>query len=93
MTARFRPGDQVRVRGGFPPGHIRTPIYLRGHPGVVHRLLGEFGNPEDLAFGGTGLPRQPLYQVLFEQGRLWPEPEAGRGSLIADIYEHWLEPA
>ena len=38
-TARFRPGDRVRVRAAYPPGHVRTPYYCRGHVGVIERLL------------------------------------------------------
>ena len=47
-TARFRPGERVRVRAAHPPGHIRTPHYCRGHIGVVERLCGAFANPEEL---------------------------------------------
>ena len=46
---RFSEGDRVRVREDFPPGHIRTPIYLRGRQGIVERYFGTFGNPEVLA--------------------------------------------
>ena len=48
------PGAAVRVRDDWPelrgPCHIRTPHYLRGRPGRVVRHLGDFPNPEDLAF-------------------------------------------
>ena len=50
MTARFAPGDLVRVRLAHPPGHIRTPYYVRGKTGVVERICGSFRNPEELAF-------------------------------------------
>jgi hypothetical protein len=43
--AHFRPGDRVRVRAAYPPGHIRTPYYCRGHVGVIERLCGAFANP------------------------------------------------
>lgn len=90
MSDRFAPGVAVRVRAGEPPGHIRTPHYLRGRPGVVERVLGAFPNPEELAFGKDGLPRRTLYQVRFRQADLWPEYR-GVGSVLADIYDHWLE--
>jgi nitrile hydratase len=32
---RFRPGDRVRVKEDFVPGHIRMPGYIRGKVGVV----------------------------------------------------------
>ena len=56
-------GQRVRVKTGDPPGHIRTPEYLRGREGVIERRQGAFRNPEEVAFGGQGLPKQPLYLV------------------------------
>ncbi len=55
MSDRFSPGDHVRVRADSPPGHIRTPVYIRGKCGVVRRIFGDFPNPEGLAYGQTGL--------------------------------------
>jgi Nitrile hydratase beta subunit, C-terminal len=60
VTPRFKPGDAVTVRRAYPPGHIRTPYYIRGKRGVVERLCGSFANPEELAHGRSGLPAQPL---------------------------------
>ena len=51
MAARFAVGDRVAVRRAFPLGHIRTPYYARGAVGDVERICGDFGNPEELAFG------------------------------------------
>ena len=92
--ARFAPGDAVVVRDAHPPGHLRTPYFIRGKAGVIERLCGEFGNPEELAFGRDGLPKQPLYRVRFAQSHVWPDysgPEAD--TVDVEIYEHWLEPA
>jgi Nitrile hydratase beta subunit, C-terminal len=85
------PGDRVRVRDDYPPGHIRTPVYIRGREGVVTRALGVFANPEILALGRDGLPKKALYEVRFKQRDLWPD-YAGPASdtLDIDIYEHWL---
>jgi len=33
---------RIRVRAMFPPGHVRTPFYLRGKTGYVERALGPF---------------------------------------------------
>lgn len=99
MAPRFAPGASVRVRDDWPESgparvHIRTPHYLRGRTGVVERQLGAFANPEALAFGKPGLPPQPLYQVCFDQPGLWTDRRTRAGdTLVADIYEHWLEPA
>ncbi|MDP6550383.1 MAG: nitrile hydratase subunit beta [Dehalococcoidia bacterium] len=91
---RFQPGDRVQVRVGSPPHHIRTPAYIQGKTGRVETLCGVFPNPESLAYGGSGLPKQPLYRVQFDQTEIW---ESYRGpaidQLLIDIYQHWLEPA
>ncbi len=96
MTTALEPGARVRVRADGPraePGkvHIRTPDYLRGRRGIVDCRLGEFRNPEELAFGRPGLPQRALYRVLFTHAELWPDGASG-DSVAADIYEHWLEP-
>jgi len=94
MSTRFEPGDRVAVRRSYPPGHIRTPHYVRGKVGVVERLCGIFGNPEELAYGRNGLPAQPLYRVRFRQDQVWPGYAGAAGDTIdIEIYEHWLEPA
>ena len=94
MTYRFAVGDTVRVLTGDPPGHIRTPSYVRGKTGVVEQRWGEFRNPEELAFGKPGLPKRPLYLIRFRQAEVWPGYKGPAGdTLAADIYEHWLEPA
>lgn len=94
MSQRFKAGDRVIVKTGNPPGHVRTPSYLRGKHGVI---LGDFGawpNPEQLAYGQPGWPRRTNYWVKFGMDEVW----AGRGSyapgdsVTAEIYEHWLEP-
>jgi nitrile hydratase beta subunit-like protein len=93
MTARFKPGDPVRVRRAFPPGHIRTPFYIRGKSGRIERLCGSFANPEELAFGRHGLPALPLYGVRFAQRVVWPDYGGSADTIDIEIYEHWLEPA
>ena len=94
MAARFAVGDRVAVRRAFPPGHIRTPCYARGAIGGVERICGTFGNPEELAFGRDGRPRQTLYRVRFAQTALWPDYDGPPGDTIdIELYEHWLDPA
>ena len=90
---RFRPGERVRVRSEDRPGHVRTPGYVRGRTGQVESVLGEFRDPESLAYGESGLPERPLYNVSFRQVDLWEEyPGPPGDELRMDIYEHWLEP-
>jgi nitrile hydratase len=94
MPVRFQPGDLVRVRIDTPPGHFRTPTYIQGKVGVIETVYGAFRNPESLAYGGDGLPKQALYLVRFDQTHIWDQYEAtARDKLLIDIYEHWLESA
>ena len=94
MSPRFKPGEAVTVRRAYPPGHLRTPHYVRGKAGVVERICGSFANPEELAFGRDGLPALPLYRVRFVQRQIWSDYAGAAGDTVdIEIYEHWLEPA
>jgi nitrile hydratase subunit beta len=94
MEARFKPGEKVRVMKAYPPGHIRTPFYIRGHTGTVERVCGAFPNPEELAQMRDGLPAQPLYRVRFRQKDVWPGYQGPDGDVVEiEIYQHWLERA
>ena len=89
----FEPGDNVRVLPLEKPGHVRTPGYLKGKAGWIESLVGEFPNPEELAYGFSGKPERPLYRVGFRQADLWDDYEGpAEDCLYADVYEHWLEP-
>ena len=91
-AAKFKGGDQVRIRVGVPPTHFRTPEYVQGKQGKIETLWGAFPNPESLAYGGDGLPAQPLYQVGFSQTDLWRDYKGHPSDKLSiDIYEHWLE--
>lgn len=89
----FSTGDTVVVKDDWPerrgPAHLRTPHYLRGRKGRVLRHLGEFPNPEDLAFGRPATTI-PLYHVSFRMIELWPEGPAN-DEVVVEVYEHWLE--
>jgi hypothetical protein len=92
IAARFGVGDAVRVLKAFPPGHIRTPYYIRGQKGTIDAVCGAFPNPEERAFLRSGLPAQPLYRVRFLQRDIWPDYEGcDTDSVVIDIYQHWLE--
>lgn len=93
MSPRFGPGERVRVKALFPPGHVRTPWFARGRCGEVDCVLGAFHDPEQLAYGRRAEPPVPLYRVRFSQRELWPDyGGAPADTLVADLYEHWLEP-
>ena len=88
----FSVGDRVRIKETHPPGHRRTPFYVRGKTGVVERYCGTFKNPEELAYGFDGLPKRELYRVRISQTELWPDYEGpGSDTLDLEIYDHWLE--
>jgi nitrile hydratase len=94
IAARFKVGDAVRVLKAFPPGHIRTPFFIRGCKGTIDAVCGAYPNPEELAYLRPGLPAQPLYRVRFIQRDIWPDYDGSASdSVVIDIYQHWLEPA
>ena len=77
---------------GTPQTHFRTPEYVQGKLGRIETLWGAYPNPESLAYGGDGLPAQPLYQIEFAQMDLWENYQGpNTDTLRIDIYEHWLE--
>ena len=87
-------GASVRVRVGAPQRHFRTPAYIQGRVGIVEALCGVYPNPESLAHGGDGLPRQPLYRILLRQTDLWPDyAGSSADTLLVDVYQPWLESA
>ena len=91
---RFEVGDRVAVKRRYPPGHRRTPSYIRGKTGVIERICGTFPNPEELAYGFDGEPKKVLYRVRFLQKDVWPSYRGpARDLLEMEIFEHWLEPA
>ena len=93
--SRFAPGDRVSVAQAFPPGHVRTPTFLRGLTGTVVRHFGAFPNPSLLAYGMSGQPALDLYQVVFDMDDVWDGDGkyAAGDTVAADIYDNWLEAA
>ena len=90
----YEVGAKVRIQTREAAGHIRTPAYMMGKVGIVNRRKGYYLKPEDLAYGkGDGDPAA-LYSIRFKQADLWPNYEGqGQDTLLADIFEYWLEPA
>ena len=90
---RFNVGDRIAIKRNFPPGHRRTPFYIRGKHGVIERICGAFANPEELAYGFDGEPKKVLYRVRFLQKHVWPHYNGPQHDTIdMEIFEHWLEP-
>ncbi|GFE63650.1 SH3-like domain-containing protein [Litoreibacter roseus] len=87
------PGTRVRIRAWSPPGHIRTPNYLRGRTGIIERALGPFENPEQRAYA-LPAPKRELYRVRFSMAEIWgSDAERPEDTLDAEVYAHWLEEA
>ena len=94
MKSYFKQGDPVRVIDSHPPGHRRTPYYIRGKVGEIERVCGKFPNPEELAYGFDGLPKKSLYRVRFRQKDVWLDYSGPTEDTVdVDIYEHWLLPS
>ncbi len=93
MSPRFGLGDLVRIRQASPPGHVRTPYFIRGKTGEVISLLGNLPNPEELAYGRDGKPALPLYWVKFMQTELWSDYTGeAKDTAVVEVLENWLEP-
>ena len=93
-ASKFKPGDRVKVLKAFPPGHIRTPYYIRGCVGEVERICGAFANPEELALMRSGQPARTLYRVRFRQKEVWPDYAGSANDVLeVEIFEHWLDAA
>ncbi len=90
----FSPGDKVHVRYDWPESrgqvHIRSPHYIRGKTGHIVRHLGNFPNPEDLAFARPA-PLRELYHVAFPLNDIWPGENRDTDTVVVEVYEHWLE--
>jgi nitrile hydratase len=89
-TARFAPGDRVRVRNVDPDHHTRAPRYVRGHEGVVVESQGEWQLADDRALGVPEPRSEPVYTVRFLARELWG---AGAHSVTVDLWQSYLTAA
>lgn len=90
-TARFKVGDQVIARNLNPPGHTRSPRYVRGHRGTIFRDWGAFALPDSNAHG-LGANRQHCYSVGFSGRELWGTDRPRNEHVFVDLWEDYLEP-
>ena len=89
--AAFKAGDKVRARNINPHTHTRLPRYVRGHVGVIERVIGCHVFPDSNA-GGNENP-QWLYTVRFGGCELWG-PDGDPTTVVSvDAWEPYLEPA
>ena len=87
----FAPGDRVRVKNDFVPGHVRMPAYIRGKTGVVVNRSPLYPFPDAHAHGVTA-EDEPTYDVRFQSEDLWPNG-ADAASVHVGVFESYLERA
>jgi nitrile hydratase subunit beta len=90
--ALFMAGERVRARNIHPPTHTRLPQYVRGHVGIVERVLGCHVFPDSNA-SGNGENPQWLYTVKFEGHELWGNEGDPNMQVSVDAWEPYLERA
>ena len=86
---RFKPGDRVRVRLDFVPGHIRMPGYIRGKTGVVVGESPAYPFPDAHAHG-VAAEDEPTYDVRFRSEDLWPNG-ADAALVHVGVFQSYLE--
>ncbi|WP_411283113.1 nitrile hydratase subunit beta [Lapillicoccus sp.] len=85
----FAVGSRVRAKDVEPDGHTRLTAYVRGHQGVVERILPAQLLPDTHAHF-LGENPQHVYAVRFSAEELWG-PGGETFDLDIDLYESYLE--
>ena len=88
---RFQPGDRVRVRDDYVPGHVRMPGYIRGKTGVVVSESPAYPFPDAHAHA-IAAQDEPTYDVRFRSEDLWPR-SADAALVHAGVFQSYLERA
>src|SRR4051812_9200321 len=88
---RFKPGDRVRVKLDFVPGHIRLPAYVRGKTGIVVGESPAYPFPDAHAHG-IHAEDEPTYDVRFRAEDLWPNG-CDPALVHVGVFESYLERA
>ena len=86
---RFKPGDRVRVKLEYVPGHIRMPSYIRGKTGVVVAESPAYPFPDAHAHG-VKAAAEPTYDVRFNAEELWPNG-ADAALVHVGVFQSYLE--
>lgn len=87
----FKPGDRVRVRTDYVPGHVRMPGYIRGKTGVVVAESPTYPFPDAHAHG-VEAANEPTYDVRFNAEELWPN-SADPAFVHVGVFQSYLERA
>src|SRR6185436_9147016 len=86
---RFQPGDRVRVRDDYVPGHVRMPGYIRGKTGVVVSESPAYPFPDAHAHAIESQD-EPTYDVRFRSDELWPH-SADAALVHVGVFQSYLE--
>jgi nitrile hydratase beta subunit len=86
---RFKPGDPVRVKSDYVPGHSRMPGYIRGKTGVVVSESPAYPFPDAHAHG-IRAEDEATYDVRFKSEDLWPN-SAERALIHVGVFQSYLE--
>jgi hypothetical protein len=86
---RFAPGDRVRVKADYVPGHIRMPGYVRGKCGVVVSESPAYPFPDAHAHG-VEAHDEPTYDVRFRSEDLWPN-SSDPALVHVGVFQSYLE--
>jgi nitrile hydratase beta subunit len=89
MRERFQPGDRVRVREHYVPGHVRMPGYIRGKTGVVVSESPLYPFPDARAHA-IEAQDEPTYDVRFRSDELWPH-SADAALVHVGLFQSYLE--
>jgi nitrile hydratase len=86
---RFQPGDRVRVRSDYVPGHVRMPGYIRGKTGVVVGESPVYPFPDAHAHA-VEAEDEPTYDVRFRSEDLWSN-SADTALVHVGVFQSYLE--
>lgn len=90
-TARYRPGDRVRMRDVDAPAHTRLPTYARGKEGVIERIHSMNVLPDVRAVRG-GEIWEHTYLVVFDAQHVFGDRAEPGQELTLDVWESYIEP-
>ena len=88
-TARFAPGDRVRIKDVEAPAHTRLPTYARGKVGTIERVHGRNVVP-DLRAVGLGEVWEHTYLVVFPAQEVFGERAEPGQELTLDVWESYI---